>query len=154
MLFRSKQTVIDYLPPHLRMVYPVGRLDKNSQGLLILTNDGNFCYHISHPKFNIEKEYVLDVKGNVTVRDLRRAKKGIIDNGELLRLKRVSLKWIKKGVSRLGVITCEGRKRQLRRIFTSLGFKVIYLGRVRIANLRSEERRVGKECRSRWSPYH
>ena len=73
--FASK-TVNDYLSPSLKGVYPVGRLDKYSEGLLLLTNDGDFCYRLTHPKFRVEKEYFLELKGKVIPSDLKKALKG------------------------------------------------------------------------------
>jgi len=131
----AKHTVVDHLPAQLGKVYPVGRLDKNSQGLLLLTNDGDLCYRISHPKFNVEKEYILEVRGNVEPGDLRKAVRGVMDGGERLRVKRVSIDGKNKEVTTLRVIVCEGRKRQLRRLFMRLGFKVVLVKRVRIGSL-------------------
>ncbi len=131
----ASRTIRDYLPSYLKGIYPVGRLDKNSQGLLILTNDGNLCYRISHPRFRVEKEYEVEVKGNVSLNDIKQAKEGFLESNELLKVDRISIEKRNKDTTRLRVVTHQGKKRQIRRIFMHLGFKVIYLKRIRVANL-------------------
>jgi len=127
--------VVDFLPQKLKKLYPVGRLDKNSTGLLILTNDGQLCYELTHPKFEIEKEYLVLVNGKVVPRDCKAAKKGIFDEGESLRVKQISILRQEANESLCKVVVCEGKKRHLRRLFKGLGFEVKALKRVRIADL-------------------
>ena len=81
--------VVDFLPKGLKDLYPVGRLDKNSTGLLILTNDGQLCYELTHPKFQIEKEYLVITDGKIRPQDCKVAKKGIVDEGDLLKVKQI-----------------------------------------------------------------
>ncbi len=131
----ASRTINDYLPLPLKGVYPVGRLDKYSKGLLILTNDGDFCYRLTHPKFRIEKEYLVELKGEISPSDLKKAVKGIYDEGEFLRADKITVISEGKGVTRLKVIIHEGKKRELRRIFRKIGFGVILLKRIRIANI-------------------
>jgi len=135
----AKSKVIDFLPKDLlrkgERIYPVGRLDKDSSGLLILTNDGNLCYQATHPKFSIEKEYLLKVKGKLTSEACQKAKKGIVDEGDKLTVDRIKI--VKKDslMTTCSVVTHEGKKRHLRRIFKGLGFFVFELKRVRIGRL-------------------
>ena len=81
--------VIDFFPRKFKGIYPVGRLDKQSCGLLILTNDGDFCYRLTHPKFSIEKEYLVELKGQISSNDCQRAKKGLNLDGEHLKVSRL-----------------------------------------------------------------
>ena len=133
--FASK-TVNDYLSPSLKGVYPVGRLDKYSEGLLLLTNDGDFCYRLTHPKFRVEKEYFLELKGKVIPSDLKKALKGVYDEGEFLKVDKIMVDERSRDRTRLRVIIREGKKRELRRIFRKLGFGIALLKRIRIANIR------------------
>jgi len=127
----AEKKVVDFLPKELKGVYPVGRLDKNSSGLLILTNDGPLCYELTHPKFCVEKEYLVELEGELSEADFRRVKKGVRDEGELLKID--SVKMLRKGRTCLyGVTVHEGKTRHLRRLFKSLGFKVRNLKRVRV----------------------
>lgn len=131
----ASKTVLDCLPRKLRGVYPVGRLDKNSTGLIVLTNDGDLCFKATHPKFSIEKEYLVKVKGALTAKDIRKAYQGIKDEGDLLRVKRIDVLRKENDSTLCRVIACEGKKRHIRRIFRQLGFSVFSLKRVRIGKL-------------------
>jgi len=131
----AKKTVMDYLPARLRHLYPVGRLDRESQGLLILTNDGAFCYRMTHPKFNVEKEYIVVVQGAVTQDVLGKARRGIYCEGDFLRVERLRVEKRLKESTQLCVIIREGKKRHLRRLFWRLGHEVIELKRVRVGSI-------------------
>ncbi|MFH1505036.1 MAG: pseudouridine synthase [Candidatus Omnitrophota bacterium] len=128
----AKKKVIDYLPDQLKGVYPVGRLDKDSRGLLILTNDGDFCYSLTHPKFFVEKEYLVEIAGELKNNDCQKARKGLNDQGDFLKVDNIKI--LKKGkeMALCKVIVHEGKKRHLRRLFKSLGFEVTDLKRTRM----------------------
>ena len=128
----AKKTIVDYLPKKFQCRFPVGRLDKDSSGLLILTNDGRACYGLTHPKFMVEKEYVLLLKGMLAPADCLKAKTGVIDDGDLLKAKEIKV--IRKSLNSTlcRVVVCEGKKRHLRRLFQVLGFRVLELLRVRV----------------------
>ncbi|MCF7870777.1 MAG: rRNA pseudouridine synthase [Candidatus Omnitrophica bacterium] len=141
----AKTTILDLIPKQIisflknldeKRIYPVGRLDKNSTGLIILTNDGDFCYQITHPKFEIEKEYLIELSKPVTKADCHKAKRGVLDKGELLKVKKTEK--IKGSLNKklIRVIVAEGKKRHLRRLFNKLGYKVNSLKRTRIGNLK------------------
>ena len=141
--FASK-TVNDYIPLKFKGVFPVGRLDKNSEGLLILTNDGNLSFSLTHPKFGIEKEYSLKVEPKVLPDDLRRARRGLNDEGDFLKVEKASIDSTYNNKTVLRVVVREGKKRHLRRLFNGLGFKVTLLKRIRIAGLRLENLKPGE----------
>lgn len=140
----AEKKVVDLLPVKLKGVFPVGRLDKNSSGLLILTNDGDMCYRFTHPKFGVEKEYIARVSGMLRQEDCRRAKEGVIDEGEHLKVNSIRILKSEKQSTVCGVIVCEGKKRHIRRLFAGLGFPVIELKRVRIGNLKLGDLKPGE----------
>lgn len=138
------KTVIDCLPDKYNNLFPVGRLDKNSTGLLILTNDGNFCHQLTHPRFEIEKEYLLTVSGNISKGDCQRALKGIRHQGEVLAVKRIDVLKASREESEIKAVVTEGKKRHLRRLFKALGFSVKNLKRVRIGQLKLSSLAAGR----------
>jgi len=127
--------VIDFFPKKFKGIYPVGRLDKQSCGLLILTNDGDFCYRLTHPKFSIEKEYLIELRGKISPSDCQRAKNGLNLEGEHLKVKSIKILTSHGNETICKVIISEGKKRHLRRLFKALGFFVEELKRVRVGGL-------------------
>jgi len=136
---RGRPTVVDEVPAHGR-VFPVGRLDLDSTGLLILTNDGELAARLLHPRYHVEKEYVVEVRGRVSESALRQLRTGIeLDDGltapaevEILERPRTVPA---PPVTRLKLIMHEGRKRQIRRMFSAVGNKVLTLHRRRFGML-------------------
>lgn len=135
--------VTELAPAKYGRLYPVGRLDKGSRGLLILTNDGDLCYKLTHPKFEVEKEYALTVSGEVDSQKLNRIKAGVEDEGDILKVKSCSIVNSKKDKTELSVTVQEGKKRHLRRLFKSVGLEVLDLKRVRIGGLELGNLREG-----------
>lgn len=131
----AHKKVIDFFPRKFKGIYPVGRLDKQSCGLLIFTNDGDFCYRVTHPKFSIEKEYLVTLEGKLTPRDCQKTKKGLIVDGECLKVKNIKVLGISENTTLCKVVISEGKKRHLRRLFERLGFLVRELKRIRIGRL-------------------
>ncbi|MFO8052865.1 MAG: pseudouridine synthase [Candidatus Omnitrophota bacterium] len=152
----AKTTILDLIPKQIlnltkesnkKRIYPIGRLDKNSTGLIILTNNGDFCYKVTHPKFKIEKEYIIQLSTQLKKDDYKKAQIGIIDENQLLKVKKIrkvkNKSWSKLPPG-LKVIVGEGKKRHLRRLFKKLGYQIISLKRVRIGNLRLNGLSEGK----------
>lgn len=150
-----RPTVMDLLPPSLRGLYPVGRLDMASTGLLVLTDDGELAYKLTHPRFGIEKSYIVIIAGRPSDKVLERATRGIVVEGERLALERVEVlsgrssrtKRVEKAPSsleaknvrtRIRATLHRGKNREIRRIFKALGFPVIELHRERIGGLTLE----------------
>jgi 23S rRNA pseudouridine2605 synthase len=131
----ASRKITDFLPAGTSRVYPAGRLDKDSRGLIILTNDGELCYKLTHPRFEVEKEYEILIKGKINSEILEEAKRGIKDGGDLLKLKSVVIDKMGVRSSCIRAVVCEGKKRHLRRLFAGLGFSVMDLKRVRIGRL-------------------
>ena len=151
----AQKKVIDFFPRKFKGIYPVGRLDKQSCGLLMLTNDGDFCYRVTHPKFSVEKEYIVGVKGNMSSGDCQRAKNGLNLEGEHLKVKSIKVLSNQKNRAVYKVVISEGKKRHLRRLFKALGFSVdelkrVRMGRLALGNLKPGTYRLmeGKKIRS------
>ena len=134
----DRLTVMDLLPRRMREigVMPVGRLDQDTTGLLVLTNDGTLNHRITHPSFEIEKEYVAEVEGSPSREALHRIEEGILLEGEKTAPAKVFDIQPLGGRTRLHVVISEGRKRQIKKMFDALGHPVISLGRVRIGDLK------------------
>jgi len=141
--FASKK-VVDYIPRRFGRVYPVGRLDKESRGLMILTNDGELCYRLTHPKFEVDKEYIVTVKGRVEEGVLGKLRCGIREGDDLLRVKSAYIEKSSAERSAVKVIVHEGKKRHIRRLFERLDFEILDLVRVRIGSLRLGDLREGE----------
>ncbi len=125
-------SVRDVLPDNLQgKVYPVGRLDKDSSGLLLFTNDGVLAYHLTHPKFHHEKEYEIVLDRAISPIDCRKLEEGFEMDGSWTK----PLKVEKIRHSVLRIILTEGKNRQIRRMCQYVGYTVKELRRVRIVNL-------------------
>ena len=133
---RGRRTVIDILPEKYRDIglHPAGRLDKDSTGLLLMTNDGEFTYRLTHPKFEKEKEYLLQIGGVLKSHEIIALEKGVeLEEGMT---HGAAVKSIKSSPPFNYSITLhEGRKRQVRRMFAALGYRVVALKRVREGSL-------------------
>ena len=140
----AKEKVIDFFPDKFKGIFPVGRLDKQSKGLLILTNDGDLCYRLTHPKFLVEKEYLVEVVGSLGLSDCRLAKEGVKSEGDFLKVGKIKVLAKTQKTTLCKVVISEGKKRHLRRLFSNLGFKVSELERVRIGRLVLGNLRSGK----------
>jgi pseudouridine synthase len=138
----AKKTVMDLIP--FKDLHPVGRLDKNTEGLIILTNDGDLTYKLTHPKFEHEKEYLVKTKKPLTEEMKNKLEKGIMLSGK--KTAPAKVKKIKRtGPERqLTLIIHEGRKRQIRRMFEEIENPVIYLKRTRISGITLGDLKKGK----------
>ena len=121
-------------------LYPVGRLDRDSEGLLLLTNDGELALELTHPRYGKEKEYEVELDRPAGPEMCERLQKNVQLSDGPARAVRATL----VGPGRLSVVLAEGRKRQLRRMLDALGCKVVRLRRVRIAGLRLGDLPSGK----------
>lgn len=129
-------TVRDLIPEKFRgLLYPVGRLDKESSGLLLLTNDGPLAYRLTHPKFEHEKEYEVETRGNITDDALERMAAGRMSIDGVL-IKPVFIRRI--GPFRFQITLTEGKNRQIRRMCEKVGFPVVTLKRIRIMNVKDD----------------
>ncbi len=132
---RGRQTVVDHLPAERPRVFPVGRLDLDSRGLVLLTDDGELAGRLMHPRYHVEKEYRVVVRGRPGDDALRRLSEGMVVRGERFEPADVRVLGGTDGETRLSMVLREGRKREVRRLWQALGHPVIDLQRVRIDGL-------------------
>ncbi len=124
-----------WLPPGPR-VFPVGRLDRDTEGLLLLTNDGELANRLTHPRHGVEKEYLAEVDGAPTARQLARLRRGVeLEDGEA---RAVSARAVarSRGRGAVRLVLTEGRKREVRRMLSAVGLPVTRLVRVRVGPIR------------------
>ncbi|AKG53736.1 ribosomal large subunit seudouridine synthase B [Dehalogenimonas sp. WBC-2] len=131
----GRRTVLDLLPDsyHKFQLFPVGRLDEDTTGLILLTNDGELAYKLTHPRFEVEKEYLVAINGGLSVTDVEKLSAGLeLDDGLSAPAR---LKPVIERPYNYKIIIHEGRKRIVRRLFASLGHQVRALKRIRIGSL-------------------
>ena len=135
---RGRPTVMELVADLRDTIYPVGRLDLETEGLLLFTNDGDFAYRLLHPSHEVEKTYLVWVKGVPRDDAIQRLRQGVtISSGATAPAKIKRVKVSKDGTStKFEVVIHEGKKRQVRLMFKAVGHPVIRLKRVRIGNLR------------------
>jgi 23S rRNA pseudouridine2605 synthase len=142
----GRRTVYDLLPPELHHLFHVGRLDRQSEGLLLLTNEGEGANRLMHPRYGVDKEYVVTIEGAPTHDDLDRLVDGIEADGETFRAEAVEvLPATAADTTRIKLILREGRNREVRRMFEALGHGVAKLTRRRFGPIR-----LGKLRRGDW----
>jgi 23S rRNA pseudouridine2605 synthase/23S rRNA pseudouridine2604 synthase len=151
---KGEKTILDLVQDVPCRLYPVGRLDKDSEGLMILTNDGELANRLMHPRYEHEKEYLVNVKCPMTNDKLRSFESGIVIDGK---------KTLPAKVERLGersflIVLREGKKRQIRKMVEAVGNRVESLRRTRIKNIYLGDLKIGEyahltrvEVRGLWS---
>jgi 23S rRNA pseudouridine2605 synthase len=141
---RGRRTILDILPEKYRSLrlYPVGRLDLDSTGLLILTNDGSLTYQLTHPKFEHEKEYLVQIEGKLQPREKQNLEHGIrLEDGITAP---AIIKEVRATPFNYSLIIHEGKKRQIRRMFAHLGYRVLALKRIRTGSLTLSDLKEGQ----------
>jgi len=121
-------TIYEILPSELKTYYYIGRLDKESKGLLLLTNAPEIVHYYEHPKFNIQKEYLVQLSHTMNFQDRQQTKRWITDDGEVLKFLEISPTNVP---FQYKILLNEGKKRHIRRIMKSLGYEVVDLQRIR-----------------------
>jgi pseudouridine synthase len=134
--------VIDLVPDRQR-VFSVGRLDLHSEGLILLTNDGELAQRLAHPRFRIQKCYFVVVAGAMTREELNRLRKGVYLAEGVARIDGARIRKVRKTCTELEIILSEGKNREIRRILARAGHKVVLLRRIAIGPLRLGELPVG-----------
>ena len=137
---RDRKTIFDLLPPNWPRIYHVGRLDKESEGLLILTNDGDLSLALTHPRYKIEKEYEVLLDKSFDLKDREKLLRGFHILGGRAKVERVDV----LGPQHLGLTLTQGIKRQIRLMLYELGYEVERLARVRLGPLKIGEMRPGE----------
>lgn len=136
----AEKTVYDLLPPEYKnILHPVGRLDKDTAGLLIITNDGDLTFELTHPRFGHEKEYEVSCEGKLGKDEIKRLENGIdIEDRVTAKAKVKVIKTDNKSTT-LIIIIKEGAKRQIRYMFEAVGHPVLNLRRIREADLKIDD---------------
>lgn len=142
---KGRETVIDLLPEVTERIFPIGRLDYASSGILLLTNDGDFAHLLMHPRHEVEKVYIAKIKGIPAKEKLDLLKKGVMDDGECLRVGRYNvLSTDRKADSMvIEVRLHEGKNRHIRRMFEQLGHPVSKLRREKYGTISLEKMQPG-----------
>ncbi|WP_284141251.1 MULTISPECIES: pseudouridine synthase [unclassified Virgibacillus] len=128
---KDRKVVTDLLPEIEERVFPIGRLDYDTSGILLLTNDGEFANLLMHPKHGVEKVYVAKIKGIPSKLDLAKLRKGVRDKKDLLKIKNYTILSVdkRKNTMLLELTLQEGKNRHVRRMMEQLGFPVVKLRR-------------------------
>lgn len=134
---RDRKTVMELLPDEYKMLKPIGRLDFNSEGLLLFTNDGGVAQNVMRPAKQVVKTYSVKVEGEVKSDDVSQMEKGVETiAGEKFRPCKVKVLQIQDRKTRLEVQITEGKNREIRKIFDKFGYNVIFLKRVEIGQIK------------------
>lgn len=140
----DRMTVYELLPKEWQMVNSVGRLDFASEGLLFLTNDGDFALHLTHPRYGVRKRYVVTVEGKVEGEMLKLFTTGIFVEGEKLKAERAWIISATKSESVVELELAEGKNREVRRLFESQNLLVRRLIRTQVGKIKLAELKPGK----------
>ena len=132
---KGRKTIYDLVQCEERL-FSIGRLDFDTEGLIILTNDGDFSNKVAHPRYNMEKEYRVTVEGEVKESELAVMRKGVVVDGERMPSARVEWLSYEKGFTKVSVVIDEGQNRQVRRMFEAIGKTIKLLKRVRIGGVK------------------
>ncbi len=132
---KGRKTVMDLLPSNIKRLFPVGRLDYDTEGLLILTNDGDLTFRLTHPKNEVPKTYLVKTEKPVTDEDLSKLRSGVYIDG--VKTKKCNVRMIEtsKSGSKLHITITEGRNRQVRKMFEAVNNNVDFLKRIKIGDL-------------------
>lgn len=140
----NRRSIGDLLPKEWEHLASVGRLDRDSEGLLFLTNDGQFALRLTHPRYGMHKIYSAVIEGRVQPAMLRKFLAGIEDAGETLKAEKARLLSANNSHSVVELELAEGRNREVRRLFESQGLTVVRLQRIQIGRIKLGELPLGK----------
>ena len=142
---KKRKTVVDIIKTKAR-IYPVGRLDYDTTGVLLLTNDGDFANILTHPKNQIEKEYMVKLNKIIKGEDIHKIENGINIDNQIIKPKKIKLKSINKdnNTCMIKIIITEGKNHEVKRIFESVGYQVKKLKRERVAFITLDNLQSGK----------
>jgi 23S rRNA pseudouridine2605 synthase len=131
---KDRKTIVDLIDTDKR-IFPVGRLDYDTEGAIILTNDGDLAHRLMHPSHEVEKTYIANVKGDLIESELAVLRAGVVINNIRTAKARVKKLKYENDISRIELIIHEGRNRQVRKMFEAIGKEVLYLKRVAIGEI-------------------
>ncbi len=133
---RHRPDIARFMPAGVEGLFAVGRLDADSEGLLLLTNDGELAHRLMHPRHGVEKEYLAEVNGTPSARRIVKLRRGVELSDGPARALEASVAWRTAGKAAVRVVMAEGRKRELRRMLSAIGHPVVRLVRVRVGPVR------------------
>jgi 23S rRNA pseudouridine2605 synthase len=140
----GRPTIYSLLPKEWETVNSVGRLDFHSEGLIFLTNDGQFALHLTHPRYGVRKKYIATVEGKVEPAMLTEFTRGIFNGSEKLKAEKTRLISASRAKSVVELELAEGKNREVRRLFESQNFAVTRLQRVQIGKIKLGELKPGR----------
>jgi pseudouridine synthase len=140
----GRPTIYDLLPKEWQMLHSVGRLDFNTEGLIFLTNDGQFALHLTHPRYGVRKKYTATVEGRVDRVMLERFLRGVWHAGEKLQAQAARLASASRARSVVELDLVEGKNREVRRLFESQGLVVKRLQRTQVGKIKLGELKPGR----------
>lgn len=132
---KGRKTIYDLLPQGERL-FSIGRLDYDTEGLIILTNDGDFANKVAHPRYSVDKEYHVTIEGQIKESELAVLRKGVVIDGERMPSAKVEFLSTDGKFTKLSIVIDEGMNRQIRRMFEAIGKTIKLLKRVRIGNVK------------------
>lgn len=132
---KGRKTVMDLMPPNAGRIFPVGRLDYDSEGLLILTSDGELAQKLTHPSHDVPKTYLVKVEGTLTEAALNPIRSGLEIDGQMTKKCKAHIVETDKAYTKVHVTVTEGRNREIRKLFAAIGKEVTLLKRIRIGEL-------------------
>ena len=133
---KGRKTVMDYVSVKDKRLFPIGRLDYDTEGLVILTNDGDLSYKLTHPSNEIPKTYVAKVEGTISEADISKLRNGIPLDGVMTHRSKVKILGEEDGLTRVEITIYDGKNRQVRRMFEYIGANVVFLKRTKIGDLK------------------
>ena len=147
---KDRKTVMQLLPEGAGRVYPVGRLDYETEGLLILTNDGDLAYRLTAPQNEIPKTYLVKIEGTIALSELNRLRSGVeIEKGVVTKKCKINIVETDKNFTKLHVVLTEGKNREIRKMFEVIGKHITFLKRIKIGELSLGSLERGKVRRLR-----
>ena len=133
---KDRKSIQDLTSNLDKRVFPVGRLDYESEGLIFLTNDGDLTYRLTHPKFGIQKKYIVKVEGEMKESELAVLRAGVVVDGVRYGKCKVELLSFTDNISRIQIVLTEGKNREIRKMFEAINREVIFLKRIEMAGIK------------------
>ena len=132
---KGRKTVLDLMPQGIGRIYPVGRLDYDSEGLIILTTDGALAQHLTHPSNEVPKTYLVKIEGTITEAGLNPIRSGIDIGGYVTKKCKAHIVETNKEYTKIHVTITEGKNREIRKMFEAIGREVTLLKRIKIGDI-------------------
>lgn len=133
---KGRKTVLDLMPQNIGRIYPVGRLDYDSEGLIVLTTDGELAQHLTHPSNEVPKTYLVKIEGTCRENDLNPLRSGIeIEGGYVTKKCKVHIVETNKAYTKVHITITEGKNREVRKMFAAIGKEIMLLKRIKIGDL-------------------